>query len=272
MKSTESVYSESTAYGIIKSIFTPFLRPAFCKCVPSIFFNFFLRQYHGAFFRRIPISSVDHPLDEKIPFVPSWVTIYLDFVQYWIRMLSFFLRRYGRRAFVPVRDFILSMGELYAYAAEIYSKNFSTTKRPFYIARPRFFLIHLVDPHLMCIPSLHVMVVVFAHKMFAKIAKDLGEEEALKSQREARGAFSGGGEMPSATVAKGVLKIADVLVALKLASSKGEAKRLIQEGGVKINDAVINSIDAELTKENIKKGFILHKGKKVHIKVEVASR
>lgn len=183
MKYSDSVYSESTLYAMIKSFLIPSLRPAFCKCIPSIFYNFFFCQHRAAFLPgRIPVSKVDHPLDEKIPFTPSWITIYLDFVQFWIRMLSFFLRRYGRKAYQPVRDFIFSMSKLYAYAAEVYTKNLSTTKRPFYIARPRFLLIHILDPHLMCIPSLHVMVVIFTYTKFAAIAKELGETENLKIQ------------------------------------------------------------------------------------------
>jgi hypothetical protein len=76
------------------------------------------------------------------------------------------------------------MGELYAFAAEAYQNNFSTTDRPFYIARPRFFLIHLVDPHLMCIPSLHVMVVIRTYTQFAAILRSLGETERCSAQIE----------------------------------------------------------------------------------------
>ena len=178
-----SVYGENSMYAFIKSFFVPSLRPAFCKTVPSIFYNFFLRQYIAAFLPgRIPVSAVDHPLDKKIPFTPSWVTIYLDFVHFWIRMLSFLFRRYGRGGYAAARDFILSMGNLYAFAAEVYKKNLSTTKRPFYIARPRFFVIHLLDPHLMCIPSLHVMVVIHTYTQFAAIVKSLGDEDKLREQ------------------------------------------------------------------------------------------
>jgi len=185
MNFKDSVYSESTVYAFIKAVFLPTLRPAFLKTVPRIFYNFFLRQYIAAFLPgRIPVTNVDHSLDKKIPFVPSWVTIYIDFVQFWIRMVSFFIRRYGRKAHVPIRDFIYSMGDLYAFAAEVYAKNMSTTKRPFYIARPRFFLIHMADPHLMCIPSLHVMIAIHTFKMFSVIAKQLGAEEQLKEQAE----------------------------------------------------------------------------------------
>jgi hypothetical protein len=185
MKNATGVYDESPIYVCIKTLSVPSLRSAVIRCVMAIFFNFFFRQYRAAWLPgRVPVSKVDHPLDLKIPFVPSWVTIYLDFVTFWMRMLSFLLRMYGRRAFDAVRKFITSMGELYAFAAEAYQQNFSTTDRPFYIARPRFFLIHLLDPHLMCIPSLHVMVVIRTYTQFAAILRSLGETERCSAQIE----------------------------------------------------------------------------------------
>jgi len=178
MKKAASIYDETPVYAIFKSLTTPSLRPTTLRCVLSIFFNFFFRQYYAAWLPgRVPVSKVDHPLDLKIPFIPAWVTIYLDFIAYWIRMLSFLLRVYGRRAYDTVREFIASIDKLYAFAAEAYQKNFSTTDRPFYIARPRFFVIHLLDPHLMCIPSLHVMVVIWTYTRFAAILRSLNETE-----------------------------------------------------------------------------------------------
>ena len=94
------------------------------------------------------------------------------------------LHRFGRRAFAEVRDFIETMGGLYLFACDSYRKNFSTTNRPFYIARPRFFLIHLLDPHLMCIPSLHVMVVIRTYTKFAAILRSYGEAENHSAQIE----------------------------------------------------------------------------------------
>jgi hypothetical protein len=183
MKNNASVYDESPICAFIKSFCVSSLRSEAIRCIFSIFFNFFFRQYRSAWLPgRVPVSRVDHPLDLKIPFVPSWVTIYLDFVTFWIRMLSFLLRRYGRRVYGEVREFIRSMGELYAYAANVYKRNLSTTDRPFYIARPRFFLIHLLDPHLMCIPSLHVMVVIRTYTEFAAILRSLNEEEHCSAQ------------------------------------------------------------------------------------------
>ena len=185
MNSSTGIYDESPAYTCIKTLSVSSLRPTALRCIGSIFYNFFFRQYRAALLPgRVPVSKADHPLDQKIPFVPSWVTIYLDFVSFWLRMLSFLLRVYRRRAFDAVREFIASIDKLYAFAAEAYRKNFSTTDRPFYIARPRFFLIHLVDPHLMCIPSLHVMVVIRTYTKFTAILRSLNGAEHYASRIE----------------------------------------------------------------------------------------
>lgn len=97
-----------------------------------------------------------------------------------------------------------------------------------------------------------------------------GEAEAIKAQEQARGAFGGNEDaMPSVEITLVSKNIADVLCELNLAKSKGEAKRLIQGGGVKINDDVVQGFDAELTDSQFNNGFILHKGKKVHLKVKI---
>jgi len=179
----DSVYSETSSYSFLRTLYVPFMRKASIKYYTSLFFNFFLFQHRAAFLPgRIPVTNVDHPLDKKIPFTPSWIKIYIDFAKFWIRMISFIIRRYGRKAYAPAGEFINGMGELYAFAAQVYKKNLSTTSRPFYIKRPLFMVIHMVDPHLMCIPSLHVMVVIFTYTTFAKTAKSFGDEENLKEQ------------------------------------------------------------------------------------------
>jgi hypothetical protein len=180
-----SVYDEPPFYSFVKSFCVSSLRPAAIRCIASILYNFFFRQYRAALLPgRVPVSKVDHPLDLKIPFVPSWITIYLDFVTYWTRMLGFLLHTYRRRAYGAVREFIVSMGRLYSFAAEAYQKNLSTTSRPFYIARPRFFVVHLFDPHLMCVPSLHVMVVIWTYTRFTAILRSFNEAGRRAAQIE----------------------------------------------------------------------------------------
>ncbi|MDR2478252.1 MAG: hypothetical protein LBD48_02950 [Treponema sp.] len=182
---SKSVYDESIGYTFVRTLSSPLLRPAVIRCVASIVWHFFFRQYRAALLPgRVPVTRVDHPLDVKIPFRPSWAAVYLDFAAFWVRMLAFLLRTYDRRASGAARKFIVSMGELYVFAAEIYRNNFSTTNRPFYIARPRFFLIHLVDPHLMCIPSLHVMVVIRTYTQFAAILRTFGDTQRFAAQIE----------------------------------------------------------------------------------------
>ena len=152
-----------------------------------------MRQYRAAILPgRVPVSQVDHRLDGKIPFTPSWVNVYIDFIPFWIRMVTFLLRNYRRRSFAIVGDFLVSIGGLFNFAADVYSKNLSTTKRPFYIGRPRFLSIHLLDPHLMCVPSLHVMLAVFTYVKFESIMRSFGEAEkrALQIEEMRRGALA----------------------------------------------------------------------------------
>ena len=108
--------------------------------------------------------------------------MYLDFVPFWIRTVGFLLKRYGKAATAAGADFVETMGRLYLYAGEVYRENLSTTRRPRCFKNPRFILIHVTDPHLMCVPSLHVMVVVRCYTKFKAIVRTFGEEAALESQ------------------------------------------------------------------------------------------
>ena len=99
-----------------------------------------------------------------------------------------------------------------------------------------------------------------------------GEEKALSAQKQARAAFGGGSleDMPTATIDSSITLVSDVLVAVGQAKSKGEAKRLIEGGGVSIEDKKITDPFSAIPQEYINKGeFVLHKGKKVHIKVMI---
>jgi hypothetical protein len=164
----------SQAGTIFRVICNPRLRKAGARCVKTIFYHFFYMQFKAAFLPgRIPVTPVDHPLDREIPFNPQWVGVYLDFVSSWLRMIGFLLARFGRKAEVPVLDFIETMGQIYTRASEVYQKNLSTTNRPRYYKRPRFVLIHAADPHLMCVPSLHVMIVIRTYTKFRAILKNM---------------------------------------------------------------------------------------------------
>ena len=98
-----------------------------------------------------------------------------------------------------------------------------------------------------------------------------GEEEADKAQSAARAIFAGGGShenMPSTTLTEddltdGEIGVLDMMVKGALAASKGEARRLVMQGGVSIEDQKITDPQYRVTAEALKNGIVLKKGKKV---------
>ncbi len=105
-----------------------------------------------------------------------------------------------------------------------------------------------------------------------------GKEEADKAQQTARDVFAGKGvsaNMPTeylteADFTDGVITIGDILVKTKLAPSKSEARRLIDQGGVSVDDVKVEKAATLFNKESFEKGYIIvRKGKKSVIKVEI---
>lgn len=95
-----------------------------------------------------------------------------------------------------------------------------------------------------------------------------GEEEAKKAQDQSLAAFaSSGGELPTVYVPAGVNNIIDIMCAVKAAKSKSEARQLITGGGVKVGEEKITSFDVSFDDDALRAGIVLHKGKKVHIRV-----
>ncbi len=100
-----------------------------------------------------------------------------------------------------------------------------------------------------------------------------GEEEAEKAQSAAKALFVSGGasadmpatELTAADLKEGTVQVADLLVIGKMAPSKGEAKRLIQQGGILVGDDKVERFDATLAEEQLKgDGVIVKKGKKTY--------
>ena len=99
-----------------------------------------------------------------------------------------------------------------------------------------------------------------------------GEEEAQKAKTQAEGAFSNDmSSMPAVDVALGHdALVIDLLCSAKVATSKSEARRLIEGGGVKINESKVENVTCTIGQYTLDKEFVLHKGKKVHVKVVLA--
>ena len=70
-------------------------------------------------------------------------------------------------------------------------------------------------------------------------------------------------ELTQDDFAQGELGILDLLVKCSLTSSKGEARRLVQQGGISIDDKKVTEIAHKVTADEVKEGIIIKKGKKV---------
>ena len=105
-----------------------------------------------------------------------------------------------------------------------------------------------------------------------------GEEEAEKAQQGARALFAGGGDtanMPTTALTAAELGdgigLLDLMVKTELAASKGEARRLVQQGGVSLNDEKVTDATLVLTAADFRDGqAVIRKGKKVFHKVTLS--
>ena len=106
-----------------------------------------------------------------------------------------------------------------------------------------------------------------------------GEEKAIKAQEAARALFSGAADtenMPTVALnaddfTDGQIAVNEIMLKAGLVKSKGEARRLIQQGGVSIDDQKVTDPVAVVSHETLEKGhIILKKGKMVFYKVTLA--
>ena len=99
-----------------------------------------------------------------------------------------------------------------------------------------------------------------------------GEEEAKKAEEAANALFSGNGNaenMPTTKIDDTNISIVDALVLTGIAPSKGQARTLISQGGITLNDEKIDDINFKLSDDDFKEGYaIIKKGKKIYHKLE----
>ena len=98
-----------------------------------------------------------------------------------------------------------------------------------------------------------------------------GGAEAEKARDTSRSLFSGGGDdanMPTTTldpaaVPEDGITLPDLMAACGLVGSKSEARRLIQQGGVSVDDEKVTDPATLITKDKLANGVKIRKGKKV---------
>ena len=104
-----------------------------------------------------------------------------------------------------------------------------------------------------------------------------GQEEAEKAQSAARAIFGGGGDtadMPCTCLCRedaqgDSIGLLDLMVKCKLAPSKKEARRLVEQGGVTVNDEKVADVNTAYTAQQLSDGLMVRKGKKVFHKVSL---
>ena len=92
-----------------------------------------------------------------------------------------------------------------------------------------------------------------------------GEEAAKLAEGQAKAAFGGGAAELLTKEVEEVATVVDAMVAAGIAKSKGEARRLIEQGGVSVDETKVTDANMPIPA----KEFVLHKGKKVHLKIVV---
>ena len=106
-----------------------------------------------------------------------------------------------------------------------------------------------------------------------------GEEEAKKAEEAAKALFVGGGDMNNVPATQltaedltdGAIGVLDLMVKCKLAPSKKEARRLVEQGGVEVNGQKVAGATAAYTADDLAgEGLMIKKGKKVFHKAVLA--
>ena len=92
-----------------------------------------------------------------------------------------------------------------------------------------------------------------------------GEEKANLAQSQAQAAFGGGAAELLTKEVTGVATVVDAMVAADICKSKGEARRLIEQGAVSVDETKVTDFNMPVPANE----FVLHKGKKVHVKIVV---
>ena len=138
--------------------------------------KFFIPQHQRRLrMKKRNIVNVDHELDKLIPFSSNYMQVYMGFSKLWIKSIYFLYKEFGKEALPYIDKFIKSIEQLYINGFDVSDSCQSTTTRPGSGRNIKLRLLHWVDPHLHCVPSLHVMVVSFNHLRIGSIINELSD-------------------------------------------------------------------------------------------------
>lgn len=148
---------------------------------------FFLQILQKLHLTRRPVINVETALDDKIAFRPEHVKVYLGFVQFFMKPMDMLEKQLGFKKAAPYNCLYLKfLTRIYKNAASIYSYCMTTTSRPKYYKSHKFRTIHFFDPHLLCVPSIHVAIAAGVTAWFKQCFKlgILPEEDQKEYMKE----------------------------------------------------------------------------------------
>jgi len=187
-RDSNSVLAGGTLYLVLVVLTSWQLFPRTVRLCSTIARKFFIDQF---LFKRAlrsgsanapALKSIEHPLDTHIPVRYERIDIYLGFIQMWISALSYIRCREGRRFNDAILEFISGLESCYIDAASVYGQCLSTTRRPARAPNPKMAFVYAVDPHLFCVPSLHVLVVCYTYRKLEDILAARGLSEAYSAE------------------------------------------------------------------------------------------
>ncbi len=144
--------------------------------------EFFLPQFQTRLLPGVrPISVMEHREDASLPFVSSCVRSYLGYMAIWLKTLRYLYDAFGKQALTDIEQMVRDICLIYYAAGRVYRRRQSTTtNRRTPPLNPYFILIRLFDPHLHCIPSLHVMTMCYNYHKTRQIVMKLSFGRAGK--------------------------------------------------------------------------------------------
>jgi hypothetical protein len=150
--------------------------------------EFFIPQFATCLLpRRRRIAVVGHRLDGAIPFVPHPIRRYLGYVAFCLKTFLYLYSSFGSKAVPQIAAMMDGIVSLHRASGRIYRRCQSTTAFKRHLAPdPNFLLIRLVDPHLHCIPSLHILTVCFLYHRIRKAVSKLDSTEDRSKEATAQ--------------------------------------------------------------------------------------
>lgn len=167
----------SIAAAVVTFLWRKETRITGIKFLITIVTKFFYPQYQRKLrIKKRKIVNVDHELDKLIPFSADYLQVYMGFSNLWIKSIYFLYKEFGKKSLPHIDQFIRSVDQLYRIGFEVSDSCQSTTTRPDSGKNIKLKILHWIDPHLHCIPSLHVMIVCFNHLRISSIIKELTDQ------------------------------------------------------------------------------------------------